>query len=114
MTSFLVPWPPSVNQMRIAIRGRLISAPEYRDWLDEAGAAVVSQNPDTFIGPVEVDIALGNPNKRKFDIDNRAKAVLDLMVTLGIIEEDNCDILKRLTLYVCPDTRGAMVTVRAA
>jgi hypothetical protein len=36
------------------------------------------------------------------------------MVTLGIIEEDNCDILKRLTLFVCPDTRGAMVTVRAA
>ena len=112
--SFLVPWPPSVNKMRIAIRGRLISAPEYRDWLVEAGAAVSGQNPDTFTGPVEVDIALGPPRKYKFDIDNRIKPILDLMVTLGIIEDDNCDILTKLTVALDRETCGAMVTVRAA
>jgi Holliday junction resolvase RusA-like endonuclease len=82
--------------------------------MDEAGAAVVSQNPDTFIGPVTVTISYGAPTKRPFDLDNVIKAPLDLIKSLGIIEDDNCHIVKKLTVAVDPEICGAMVTVEAA
>jgi Holliday junction resolvase RusA-like endonuclease len=113
--SFLVPWPPSTNSLWRAIKGRNILSKRYREWMDDAGAAIIKQDVDTFIGPVEVDIQFRAPTKAVWDLDNRCKAILDLMTMLQIIEEDNCRVLKKLTLSIGPeDMCGAMVTVRAA
>ena len=109
--SFLLPWPPSINSVRMAIRGRIISSPRYRDWLDEASKHLATQEIIKFSGPVSVEIALGPPTKRKFDLDNHAKPCIDMLKEHGIIEEDNCDIIQRLTLTIDRSITGAMVTV---
>ncbi len=104
--AFLLPWPPSVNtRERYPTRS-------YLEWVDDAGAAIIAQDVCTTTGTVEIEIELGAPSKRKWDLDNRAKAVLDLLVLHGIIEDDNSKILRRLTLIARDKgLTGAIVTV---
>ena len=62
-------------------------------------------------GQVMVSIDLKSPTKRAYDIDNRAKAVLDLLVKNGIIEDDSNRILKRLAISDEGDFVGATISV---
>jgi Holliday junction resolvase RusA-like endonuclease len=115
--SFVLPFPPSVNSMRTVARGRMISSSVYRDWQQEACAHLVYQgygSADAILvpGQVEVEIEFGRASKRKFDIDNHAKPILDLLVTYGVIEDDNNTILTRLSLIARErGLNGAVVTV---
>jgi Holliday junction resolvase RusA-like endonuclease len=115
--SFVLPFPPSVNSIRTVARGRMISSAAYRDWQQEAGAHLVYQGfqaVDGILipGQVEVEIEFGRSSKRKFDIDNHAKPILDLLVTYGLIEDDNNTILTRLSLIARErGLNGAVVTV---
>ncbi len=104
--SFLLPWPPSVNtRERYPTR-------QYLEWIDDAGAALIAQEARIVGGTVEIEIELAAPSKRKWDLDNRAKAVLDLLVLHEIIEDDNSKIVKRITLIARDEGLcGAMVTV---
>lgn len=104
--AFLLPWPPSVNtKQRYPTR-------EYLEWIDDAGAAMIAQDVCTIVGQVEIEVELGAPSRRKWDLDNRAKAILDLLVLHSVIEDDNSRILRKLTL-IARDSglTGAMVTV---
>jgi Holliday junction resolvase RusA-like endonuclease len=115
--SFILPFPPSVNSIRTVARGRMISSSVYRDWQQEAGAHLVYQgfqSVDSVLvpGQVEVEIEFGRASKRNFDIDNHAKPILDLLVTYGVIEDDNNTILTRLSLIARErGLNGACVTV---
>lgn len=64
------------------------------------------------MGPVEVEIELCSPSKRSFDLDNRIKAVLDLLVKNLIIEADNHSIVRRITASVGEGFSGARITIR--
>ena len=47
-------------------------------------------------GSVEVEITLWNKDARKRDIDNMATSILDLLKNNGVIDDDNCFIVKKL------------------
>jgi Holliday junction resolvase RusA-like endonuclease len=95
----------------------MISSPVYRDWQQEAAAHLVYQGYgacDSIVipGQVEIEIEFGRASKRKFDVDNHAKPILDLLVTHGVIEDDNNTILTRLSLVARErGLNGAVVTV---
>ena len=108
--TFLLSWPPSANSIWRAYRGRNILAARYRAWRDSAGKQLLAQRAKPIPGPVSILIKLCCPTKRAFDLDNRIKPLLDLLVINGVIESDNADIVQ--SLYVTTgETVGAEVTL---
>ena len=82
MITLILPMPPSVNAC-YANRpgfGRVKTA-AYRNWLKEAGWEVVRQAPGLrpIIGDVSVDMVFERRRDRRSDLDNRCKALLDLL-----------------------------------
>lgn len=109
MTTITLPRPPSTNHLfRNGKRGRH-KTPHYLRWLTLAGIALAEQRPEPVKGPVEVDITV-QASKRKEDIDNRAKAVLDLLTKHGVIEDDHK--VQELRIR-WGDVEGARVEVRS-
>ena len=83
-----------------------------REWRKTAGLEVMAQRPKKHLGPVSVAIELGAPDRRAFDIDNRSKALLDLLVMCRVIEADNSDVVRELHIRLGEGFTGARVFVR--
>ncbi len=89
-TRIVLPWPPSLNNMFLNVRGKgRVRSENYRKWATEAGWLLKSQKPHKFNEPVRVRVELNPPNARAFDLDNRNKALLDLLVEHGVIHDDS-------------------------
>jgi len=89
MIRYSLPYPPSVNNLffnRGRGRGRTDA---YNAWREAAGYAIVQQGRKRLSGPVSLAIALVRPDKRRRDIDNALKPILDLLVSMGVIEDDS-------------------------
>lgn len=54
-----------------------------------ASEAVKCQGIVSIGGPVSVSVLVVRPDRRKRDLDNLLKAVLDTLVLLGVIEDDS-------------------------
>jgi crossover junction endodeoxyribonuclease RusA len=81
--------PPSLNRLWRSNRGRVHRAAPYVSWLRTAGWELLTQRPASLTGNVRITIAAGRPDRRRRDIDNLNKAVLDLLVSHGVIEDDS-------------------------
>lgn len=86
----VLPLPPSVNELFVearkgAYRGRAPS-PQYARWKDAAGKALEAHEWPEVSPPYAVSISV-NINHQG-DIDNRIKAVLDLLVKHKVITGD--------------------------
>lgn len=83
-----LPVPPSTNNLFVARRdgkGRAKTS-EYKAWVEAAGKWIMTQPRRLIDGPVRVEIEA--PVGRTRDIDNIAKPTLDLLVTMGVIQDD--------------------------
>lgn len=86
---------------------------QARAWKASAELELVAQRPEPVAGPVQIDIELASPTRRKFDPDNRVKALLDLLVKNGVIEADDNSVLKKFSVSVDGEGFcGARVTIR--
>ena len=83
-----LPLPPSVNALWRSARGRVYRSERYAEWRVAAGWALKVQKPVRIAGPVVITIAAGRPDRRRRDVDNLGKAVLDLLVGHQVIEDD--------------------------
>lgn len=82
-----LPIPPSVNALYRNVKGvGRVKSGVYKAWLNEAGWKLKTQRVDTVIGPYVLTIRL--PAKMQGDIDNRVKAISDLLVLHKIIPDD--------------------------
>lgn len=93
MASFTLPWPPSANRLwrNVPGKGTLKSA-QYRVWIAGAMgaiAAVATQQPCMVKGPFRVSILADRPDRRRRDLDNLAKPILDALTASAIIEDDH-------------------------
>lgn len=89
--TFTIPMPPSVNGLFVAFQTptgqRRAKTKQYKAWITVAGWEIRIQRVQAVKGAVEISIQL--PQKgRRGDADNRIKAAQDLLVKLGIIEDD--------------------------
>ncbi len=110
-----LPWPPSVNNLYVNVGRKRVRSPGYRKWQDEAGWHLKAARPHKFIGAVDVVLELCPPDNRRADADNRNKAVLDLLVTHGVIEGDDRRFVKSVTArWVENSVHSCTVIVRAA
>jgi crossover junction endodeoxyribonuclease RusA len=75
-----LPWPPSINTYWRAFRGRVILSKKgriYRDRAVEVILGVLGGRPEPIEGAVSVTITYFPPDKRRRDVDNYHKAILD-------------------------------------
>ena len=93
-----LPWPPSTNAIWRSYRGRVVRSAAYKSWQVRAGKEIMVQRPGRHKGPVSVHIELASPTKRAFDIDNRVKPILDLLVDMQIIEGDDNAIIQQISV----------------
>ena len=112
-SSIALPFPPSTNRLWRVVDGRAICSKSYREWIEAAGAELMSQRPRKHQGPVAVSIRVGMPDGRKRDLDNLQKACLDLLRRHGVIEDDHSEILPDLSISIGEGFVGARVEVRA-
>lgn len=105
-----LPWPPSVNGMYLNVKGRgRMKTPAYSKWIVEAGWTIRAQRPRKFTVPVNITIELCPPSRRAFDLDNKNKALLDLLVKHDVIPDDKHQWVRSVLIRIVPE--GAPCTV---
>jgi len=81
-----IPVPPSTNKLFVNVPGRgRVKSSEYRKWRDTAGRSIQSQPHAKVPGRVSITIEV---RRGRGDIDNKVKAVLDLLVLHRLIDDD--------------------------
>lgn len=92
MVTLTLPFPPSANRIWRTGKGRTYLNPKYKAWKDEAFACYLQQKKvagHPIAGHFTYHITL-DEKKRKVarDGDNRNKAPLDFLQSVGLIEDD--------------------------
>lgn len=86
--ALVVPFPPSVNGL-FAGRSRRYRSRAYKRWHDEAVYALAQQQPLPRVrGAYRLSLSFGRPDRRRRDLGNLEKPVSDLLVSMGIVEDD--------------------------
>jgi crossover junction endodeoxyribonuclease RusA len=86
-----IPYPPSVNGIwRGSKGGRHYLSAKYKSWREAAGLMVNAQARGKRVsGPFAVEIQASRPDKRRRDIDNIVKPILDLLASMGVTPDDS-------------------------
>ncbi len=95
---FEIPYPPSVNRawrmVRVGRSARMVLSREARAYRTEACARLAALSHRGFNGSGPIDgalcvlVTLHPPDRRKRDIDNAMKCVLDALQHAGVIRDD--------------------------
>lgn len=91
LVEFSIPYPPSTNRIWRQGQGRVHKSKEYTDWIALAAWEMRAQlGPKKVITePFKFTVRANRPDKRKRDLDNILKPILDLLGHYGIIENDS-------------------------
>lgn len=95
--------PPSVNGLFLNVPGRgRVRAPKYDAWYAQARWTVMSKiGLRRLAGPVSLTISIGE-KKVRGDLDNRCKALIDLLVSCNVIDDDDKSVVRRILLEWAP------------
>lgn len=97
--------PPTTNRLFFNAPGKGRSRTlKYKQWRHTAGWELKLQRVKPFAVPVRIAITLPDRSGRAPDIDNTAKALIDLLVDHQIIRSDDKSVLRELWLRWDPDT----------
>jgi crossover junction endodeoxyribonuclease RusA len=90
MIRAVLPYPPSTNTLyrNVSGKGRVKTA-KYKQWIDEAGFVLMFKHLPAITGPYVLQIDLFQSDARRRDIDNGIKAISDLLVAHGLVEDDS-------------------------
>lgn len=104
-----LPWPPSMNTYWRTFQGRMIISAKGRDYRKAVIEQVQAQHgAKKYKGDLCVEIEAYRPDKRRRDLDNLLKAVLDGCAHADVYDDD-CQIVD-LRIYWA-DTIGGMIKV---
>ena len=105
-----LPAPPSLNNLFVNIAGRgRIKSTAYQEWIRDAGWILQVQNPGCVSGPYSVTLLANRHDARFNDLDNGAKAAVDLLVKHRVVEDDS--LCESLTIKWGNPRSGMRVTV---
>ena len=105
------PYPPSVNHYwRHTRNGRHYISPKGKAY--KAEVEKICREFDPFKGAVKTQLHIYYPDKRKRDPDNLQKAFWDALVSGGLIEEDNNQILVDNRVITAGFKKGGMIIIK--
>lgn len=88
--SLILPWPPSINHYWRNVGLKVLISRKGREYRKEVAGIVLASRPRrTLEGRLAVDIRLYPPDRRRRDIDNTLKAILDSLEAAGIYVDDS-------------------------
>ena len=109
MIEITLPWPPTVNSYWRTYKGRIIISKEGREYRKAVADQVLIQRAAKHIDyAVKVEIKCFRPDRRRRDLDNLLKALLDSMTHAGVMEDDA--LIEDLRVYWA-DEIGGMVKI---
>ena len=95
MINLRLPWPPTVNHYYTIARGRKILSAKGRAYKTNAAVECLRQNvPRPLTQRLEVNIDAYPPDKRKRDLDNIIKPLLEALQDYGMFDDEQIDILR--------------------
>ena len=107
MIELTLPWPPTVNTYWRMFQNRMIISEAGRKYRTAVAEQVLVQRGAKHLtGTVKVVIEAWRPDKRKRDLDNLLKAVLDAMKHAGVYEDDS--LIVDLRIYWAPEIAGML------
>lgn len=113
MIELNLPTSPSTNNLFATVAGRRrVKSQRYRTWLNAAGWDVKEAAPEPIRGEVDVSITFDRADRK--DIDNGVKAILDLLVEHGLIDDDKHVVSLHVNRLALNDKRRCLVRVRPA
>jgi hypothetical protein len=108
-----LPMPPTTNNLFAGTGRRRIKTRQYQAWENQAGWALLRQRPPHIKGPVAVTIEVSDgESSNTWDLCNREKATMDLLVTHGVIQGDHKPIVREFFMRWSPDITGVRVILR--
>ena len=109
MIELTLPWPPTVNTYWRNYQGRTIISAKGREYRKAVADQVLVQRAAKHIDDaVRVEIKAYRPDRRRRDLDNLLKALLDSMTYAGVMEDDA--LIEDLRVYWA-DEVGGMVKI---
>ena len=95
MINLRLHWPPTVNTYYTVARGRKILSTRGRNYKNNGAIDLLHQKaPRLLRGRLEVNIEAYPPDRRKRDLDNIVKPLLDCMQDYGMFDDEQIDILR--------------------
>lgn len=93
MIEITLPWPPSVNHYWRNFKGRMVLSEHGREYRKSVLKSVLinhdARNTKFGESRIAVHIVANPPDKRRRDIDNLCKGVLDGLAYAGIYQDDS-------------------------
>ena len=88
--SIWIPFPPSANSYFRGGNGQrgYFIPKEVKAFRSEVAKIALAERIKPLVGRLSLEIQLFGPNRRKFDIDNRVKAVADALQHAGCFADD--------------------------
>lgn len=86
-----VPYPPTANNFKMIVRGRMMLSNEARAYKEQVGWLAKSKGLTAMAGPLSVTIYFYRPRKSG-DLDNLLKVLIDSLT--GIIYQDDSQIVE--------------------
>ena len=83
--------PPTVNHLyRTSRNGVRYKTPQGKEWQNVTASimAAAKKNPKPYGGDVALEIVFRTADRRRWDMDNRIKALQDCLAMAGVIEDD--------------------------
>lgn len=113
----VLPWPPTVNHSTAPNgRGGKVLTREHKAFRAEVALRAVAAGSPAFseVARLAVDITLMPPDGRRFDVDNRCKAILDALQRALVIPDDSQVDDLRITRggVMIPGEGSAVVEIR--
>ena len=110
MIELVLPWPPSVNRYWRTFRGRMIISADGRAYRKAvADQVLIQRGAKNYQTELKVVIEAWRPDRRKRDLDNLPKALLDSLTHAGVWEDDA--LIVDLRIYWASEI-GGMVKIQ--
>jgi len=89
MIELELPYPPSVNHYWRRVGARTLISRGGRAFRQSVCSILADYGVEPLAGPLEIDIRVYPPDRRRRDVDNVQKALLDAMEHGGAYEDDS-------------------------
>lgn len=108
--TYRLTYPPSANSMYRAVRGSVIKSKAYRAWFDAVRFEHKPPMDKALSGRYQIHLIATPPDRRRRDLDNLIKPVLDALTELRLTPDDqHCR--KIMAEWAEPSKNAAGITV---